>query len=356
MNMRNELWYLGLPKAKASAERAVYLEKHGWDGLMFPDTQCIANDAYIEMAMCVGATKTLKFSTGVTNPITRDCSVMASMLSTLQEESNGRMRVGIGRGDSAAGHIGKKGASLKEMREFLSNLQAYLGGEVATRDGVESRLLWIKERQMEKVPVDVAGTGPKMIEMAALLGDGICLAVGGNPQRISAKVQQVEEILDRVGRPREDFTISLLMPGTVNHDIEVARDNIRGVTGVITRFSGMSPAAAADLPEADRDIVMRIAREYRLQDHGLKNSLHAQNIPDEFLDREAIVGSPEVALARLEEFYSLGVDRVWLTCGSFDSEPETIEESISLISTEVLPKLRASRAVPADIQVTRVSM
>ena len=337
---RKELWYLGLPMAKASVERAMYLEDHGWDGLMFPDTQCIANDAYIEMAMCVAATKTLKFSTGVTNPITRDCSVLASMVSTLQEESNGRIRMGIGRGDSAAGYIGKKGASLKEMREFLSNLQAYLAGETVNRDGRESRLLWIRDRLIDKVPVDVAGTGPKMIEMAALLGDGICIAVGGNPQRISAKVQLVEEILARVGRPREDFTISVLLPGTVNHDIDVARDNIRGVTGVISRFSGMSPAAAADLPEAEREVVMRIASEYRLQDHGLKNSTHARNIPDFFLDQEAIVGSPEAALARLEEIYGLGVDRIWLTCGSFDSDPRTVEESISLISTEVLPKLR----------------
>ena len=48
--MRKELWPLGLPRAKASAEHAVYLEKNGWDGPMFPDIQRIANDAYIEMA------------------------------------------------------------------------------------------------------------------------------------------------------------------------------------------------------------------------------------------------------------------------------------------------------------------
>jgi 5,10-methylenetetrahydromethanopterin reductase len=340
MIMRKELWYLGLPKAKASVKRAKFLEAHGWDGLMFPDTQCIAHDVYIEMAMCVTATTKLKFSTGVTNPITRDCSVVASMLATLQEESNGRMRVGIGRGDSAAAHIGKKGASLKEMREFLTNLQGYLGGKSVTRDEAQSRLLWLDSNQAEKVPVDIAGTGPKMIEMAALLGDGICLAVGGNTQRISAKVKMVEEILDRVGRPRDDFTISLLISGTVNYNAQIARDNIRGATGVMSRFSGMSAAAAADLPEEDRDIVMRIAREYRVQDHGLQHSLHARNMPNDFLDRETISGPPDLALERLEEIYSLGVDRVWLTCASFDSEPEIVEESISLISTEVLPKLR----------------
>ena len=87
---------------------------------------------------------------------------------------------------------------------------------------------------------------------------------------------------------------------------------------------------------------MRIASEYRLQDHGLKNSTHAKNIPDFFLDREAIVGPPEMALARLEEIYSLGVDRIWLTSASFDSDPDTVQESISHISTAVLPKLRDS--------------
>ena len=248
--MRRELWYIGLARAHHSAQRAVYLEDHGWDGLMFPDTQCIANDAYIEMAMCVASTRRLHFSTGVTNPVTRDSSVVASAVSTLQEESGGRMSLAIGRGDSAAAYIGKEGASLKEMRRFLTELQAYLSGDSVDREGRESRLLWLKERGIAKVPVDIAGTGPKMIEMAALLGDGICLAVGGDPGRIASKVQQVEEILDRVGRPREDFTISLLMTGTVNHDLELARDNIRGVTGTVIRFSGMSAAAAADLPAA----------------------------------------------------------------------------------------------------------
>jgi 5,10-methylenetetrahydromethanopterin reductase len=211
---------------------------------------------------------------------------------------------------------------------------------------VDSRLLWIGERNLKKVPVDIAGTGPKMIEMAALLGDGICLAVGGNAERIATKVRQVEDVLERVGRPRDEFTISLLMPGTVNHDIQVARDNIRGVVGTTARFSGMSPDAAEDLPPADREVVLRIAREYRFQDHCLRHTTHAKNIPDDFLDREAIIGSPESALARLDEIYSLGVDRVWLTCGSFDSEPEVIEESISLLSTEVLPELKTRGQTP----------
>jgi hypothetical protein len=99
---------------------------------------------------------------------------------------------------------------------------------------------------------------------------------------------------------------------------------------------------ACNHPNGDRDIVMRIAREYRVQDHGLQHSIHAQNIPNDFLDRETKSGAPDRAFERLEEIYSQGVDRVWLTCASFDSESEVVEESISLISTDVLPRLRAS--------------
>jgi len=89
---------------------------------------------------------------------------------------------------------------------------------------------------------------------------------------------------------------------------------------------------------------MRIAREYRLQDHAQINSLHAHNIPDGYIDREAIVGTPDIAVSRLQEIYDVGIDRIWLAGGSFDSDPEVIDESVTLLSTEVLPKLKRKQS------------
>jgi len=46
-------------------------------------------------------TTSMRLGTCVTNPATRDPSVTASALATLDEISGGRMDLGIGRGDSS---------------------------------------------------------------------------------------------------------------------------------------------------------------------------------------------------------------------------------------------------------------
>lgn len=65
-------------------------ERDGWDGLYFPDTQCLAGDIYSAMCLAAKATKHLKVGTAVTNPVTRHPSVTASAIATVQVESDGR--------------------------------------------------------------------------------------------------------------------------------------------------------------------------------------------------------------------------------------------------------------------------
>lgn len=336
-----EWWILGWPTARQSSLLAKQCEAAGWDGLLFADTQCLAHDSYVQLAMCVARTERIKLGTGVTNPVTRDPAVTAAAIATLQEESGGRMHLGIGRGDSSLGYIGQAPAPISKLEAYLRTLQTYLGGGVVDRDGFPSRLTWLSETE-PRVPVDVAGTGPRVTRIAAELADGITLAVGAMPERLARKVREVEGFLRDAGRSRASFTISAYVNCAVHDDLAAARDVVRGTAAVVARFSGLHGGkAAADLADEDRNVVVTLAKRYDMAQHASSAATHARDLPDDFIDRFAAIGPAGVVEKRLRELASAGVDRLVLVWGSRDADPKAVESSIKALSEEVLPAMRA---------------
>src|SRR2546425_7280411 len=175
-----EFWMLTWPIAGRTAEVAKLCEATGWDGLLVTDTQCLAAEALVELSLGVAATSRIRLGTGVTNPVTRDPAVLASAFHTLQQESRGRMSLGIGRGDSSLAHIGAAPAPIKVLEDYVVRVQRYLRGEVVERDGFPSRLHTLTPVEQPKVPLDVAGTGKRVIALAARHAEGLTLAVGAD--------------------------------------------------------------------------------------------------------------------------------------------------------------------------------
>jgi 5,10-methylenetetrahydromethanopterin reductase len=250
------------------------------------------------------------------------------------------MSLGIGRGDSSLAHIGKHAAPLSALETFLVRLQRYLRGEVVDRDGFASRLV-THASDLPKVPVDIAGTGPRVIAMAARHAEGLTLGVGANPERIAAKVREAEAGLAALGRSREGFTISAYVNVGVADRIEDARELVRGATSVTARFSGMHGGSGSDgLAAPERDAVLALAERYDMAYHGSSQAPHARALPDAFLDGFAAIGDAARVTDRLRAIAETGVDRIVVIAGSLGVDMERIQRSVLAVSTEVLPKLR----------------
>lgn len=335
-----EYWMLTWPIAGRTVQVAKLCEASGWDGLLVTDTQCLAAEAIVQLSLCVAATQRLKLGTGVTNPVTRDAAVLASAFTTLQQESGGRMTLGIGRGDSSLAHIGKKPAPVAALEACVIQLQSYLRGEAVARDGFPSRLHALSTQP--KVPVDIAGTGKRVIALAARYADGLTLGVGANAPRIRTKLLEAEAALVAAGRSRREFTISAYVNVSVNDRIAAARDTVRGSVAVTARFSGMHGGAASEGLDADeRRAVLTLADNYDMAHHGSSAAPHARALPDEFVDHFAAIGDVAHVTERLRAIAATGVDRIVLIAGSLAVEPELIQQSIAALSTRVLPALRA---------------
>jgi 5,10-methylenetetrahydromethanopterin reductase len=336
-----QFWMLTWPIAGRTAQVARLCEATGWDGLLVTDTQCLAAEAIVQLSFCAAATARIRLGTGVTNPVTRDPAVLAGAFATLQQESGGRMTLGIGRGDSSLAHIGKHPASVSALESYVVQLQRYLRSESVDRDGFPSALHALAAQPQPKVPIDIAGTGNRVIALAARHADGLTLGVGASARRIQAKVHEAEAALSAAGRSRRDFSISAYVNVAVNDRIEIARETVRGSVAVTARFSGMHGGTASDGLDANgRRAVSTLADDYDMAHHGSSAAPHAKALPNDFIDGFAAIGDAARVTDRLREIAETGVDRIVLIAGSLAVDPELIAQSIGALSTRVLPALR----------------
>src|SRR5436189_3556462 len=117
------------------AELAARVEAWGFAGLLVADSQNLNADVWVELALAGAATERIALGPGVTNPVTRHPAVTASAALTLQQETDGRAVLGLGRGDSALAQIGRAPVPARELEEALVALQGYLRGEEVMLDG-----------------------------------------------------------------------------------------------------------------------------------------------------------------------------------------------------------------------------
>src|SRR6266436_7915073 len=105
------------------------IEAAGFDGAGILDSQLLSRDTFVILGQAAATTSRLTLFPAVTNPFTRHASVLAGGIQTVEELAPGRVQFVVGTGYTSASTIGRKPATLAEMRECLRTVRALLGGE-----------------------------------------------------------------------------------------------------------------------------------------------------------------------------------------------------------------------------------
>jgi 5,10-methylenetetrahydromethanopterin reductase len=352
-------WTGFAPRAGVSGKQAAQVEQDGWDGLVFPDTQCLTPDVYVSLATAAAATSTLLLAPGVTNPVTRDASVTAGAIWTLNIESGGRVSCGIGRGDSALAHLGLPPASVPAFERYLSELQTYLSGQgVAVSRGDDGRSLlaqavvtadapgeavlhWLPSSRgtLAKPPVFVTATGPRVIRAAARHADCVLLCVGADPERIQWGIQIARAVNPAV-------RIGVLLPVVVHKDVDAALDIGRTIVTGFARFQAMygfvqGPADAATSAEFHA-----IASSYQATAHFRSEGSHSSLGTIGFASRFGILGPADKCIDRLNQLVEMGVEDFLITGPRSQlngDTPEAISADHAFVA-DVLPAVREAAA------------
>jgi 5,10-methylenetetrahydromethanopterin reductase len=326
---------------------------------MFMDSQSLCADPYVRMGVWAAATERLKLSTGVTNPLTRHPAVTAAAAATVQSISGGRAILGIGRGDSALAYLGAAPAGLASFRRALQELQTLLGGgevafgshhslaDTASVDTlslggrpVGSRLQWLPQG-LPKVPLDVAATGPKVIELCAPIAERVTFSVGAIPERVGwgldlARTARKKEGLDEAG---VSYGVQIIV--VCHPDLEAVRKVATSMVAPLARFQVIQGDAAGPKSGSDSENFAAIRTGYDMTKHAVvlsDDKIKGATLSWDFVRRFAIVGPPDHCIERLLQLASLGIERFVIVGPGY--YPEAGPSSRSLFVREVLPAVR----------------
>ena len=328
-----------IPQPKRAAQNARMAEDLGFASLILPDSQNLAPEVWGQLMLAAQATSRIRLGPGVTNSVTRDPAVTASAALSLQVESGGRAVLGIGRGDSSVQRIGKTLDPVASFERHLAMLQAYLRGDAVERDGFSSRLEWLPEVRVPKVPVEVAATGRRVIEVAARQADRICFAVGADPEHLGAALVHARDAARAAGRDPASITYGAFVNCVVLDDVAVARDALRGAVATFARFSAMRGSDPERLPAPLRRAVLYLREHYDMRDHTRTGVAHTAGIEDDFVDWYAIAGPAETAVRRLRRLADLGLDFVHVIPGSTAMSRDVATASVLQLARDVVPAL-----------------
>lgn len=357
--MSVEVWTSGLGLPGLTVRQARVAEEEGWDGIGLVDSQNLAGDPYVELAMAAGVTERLKLATAVTNPVTRHPAVTATAIATVHGESGGRAVLGIGRGDSSLAHLGLAPAPVAVFERYLDRLQGYLRGEPqdfdlrsdAGRDlrssetlGMAggpstSRLRWLG-RDPRKVPVDVAATGPKVIAIAARLADRITFAVGSSPERIRWAIEVARAARAAAGLDETLHDVGVYVPVVVHPDRDFARRLVSGAVGSYARFSVMHGRVAGPIGEGQQARLEAVHHAYDMRSHFTHGSPQSKELDDGLIDTFGVAGPAAYCVDRLLELTSLGVRRIFVMAAGVGADLDEARASRARLVADVLPSLR----------------
>ncbi|MCM6775510.1 TIGR03842 family LLM class F420-dependent oxidoreductase [Nocardia sp. CDC159] len=299
------------PPASRVIELARLAETHGFSHAWTFDSHLLWEDPYVIYSQILAVTRKIVVGPMVTNPSTRDWTVIASTFATLNEMFGNRTICGIGRGDSALRAIGLPPATLGRLRESIGVIRELGNGRSARVGDTVVRFPWAGA---SRLPVWVAAYGPKALDLTGEVADGFILQLA-DPDITAWTVARVRAAAERAGRDPAAVTICVAAPAYVTdgskESLAHAREQCRwfgGMVGnhvadIVAKYGGNSevPAALTDY------IAGRTGYDYN--QHGRAGNTHAEFVPDAIVDRFCVLGTPEEHVHRLRELEALGVDQ-----------------------------------------------
>src|SRR4029453_9353162 len=150
------------------------------------------------LALAAAATERIKLGHCVTNPGTREPTVLASAYATLHDISNGRMVMGIGRGDSARRYIGQQPVKVAEFERRCRMIKDFMNGRQVNWNEKELQLKWVRS-ELPEIEMWVAGYGPKALAVAGRVGDGVIIQLA-DPEIIQWIMGTARAAAEEAGR------------------------------------------------------------------------------------------------------------------------------------------------------------
>jgi probable F420-dependent oxidoreductase len=294
------------------------------------DSHILWQESYATLALAADRTEKIKLGHFVTNPGIRNPTVTASWYATMQDISNGRMVMGIGRGDSSRRVVGLQPVKVAEFERRCRMIKDLMNGREVEWNDKQLKLEWARS-ELGEIPMWIAGYGPKALAVAGRVADGVIIQLA-DPQIIQWIMNTARAAAEEAGRDPSELKCIVGAPSHITDDIASAREQVRWfpamvsnhVMDLIERYGWDS-----EIPAALTDYV-KARKFYDYKEHSRVGARHGEFVTDEICDRFCVLGTAEEATKKLKELESVGVDQfnVYLMTHGQDEQLEAYGRDI----------------------------
>jgi 5,10-methylenetetrahydromethanopterin reductase len=277
----------------------------GYANLWLTDSSLHARNSYAYLTLAALTSSRLVLGTAVTNPVTRHPAVSAVAAATVDEISEGRMILGIGAGDRPLLALGLRPARLASLQAAIHAIRAlWSGASVTTQDDSFSLAdAHLRFGARADIPIYISASGPKTLELAGEVADGVILLVGLFAEALEWALEHVDRGAARAGRPRPH--VAVFAYGAIDDDASVALEAARSIAAW---FPQTAPVIC-ELAGVDAELVARVRERYEGGEFQ-EAADAAKLLPDDFVRMVALAGDAAHARDRIEAVAAAGADSV----------------------------------------------
>jgi alkanesulfonate monooxygenase SsuD/methylene tetrahydromethanopterin reductase-like flavin-dependent oxidoreductase (luciferase family) len=335
-------------------------EKRGFTHAWLYDSQMLASDVYAALALCAANTKKIFLGPGVTNPASRIAPLTACSIASINALAPGRAILGIGTGNTARRTLGMPAARLEVLREHVRVCRDLLEGKTtAYQEGERRRMIRFLNPKSgainikKKVPIYVSASGPKTLELAGEIADGVILFGAVSPSLIDFCMSHVRTGAERAGRdPRKIYTLCmtafyLTKPGEKLQTPRVQKAVGPFVTSSSNIFAFSCPNPA-DLPADLRDDLVAFKTAYRAPDESIETrhltlysdylqgfkKEHETLVTEKMIRATTLTGTRDEVMESIQAMQKAGIKQVAIQ--AVTDPKETIES----FSKEIIRRMK----------------
>ena len=286
-------------------EMATHVEALGFDYLWLTESSLHARDPYQLLALAAQVTTNLRLGTAVTNPVTRHPALTAVAAATLAEIAGDRSILGIGTGDRPLAALGAKPARLAELAAAVKAIRRLLADDCVTSEGSNFSLVnaQLRFNARADLPIYLSASGPKTLELAGAIADGVILLCGLEPTVVKWALDRVDVGAEKAQRPRPH--VAIFVYGVIDENEDRA---IASARSIAAWFPQTAPNYC-DLVGLDPEITRAVRESYSGGEFH-EATKAAALLPTKFVQKMAVAGNRDRISTQLSALQKTGVDSI----------------------------------------------
>jgi 5,10-methylenetetrahydromethanopterin reductase len=282
------------------------IEAAGFDELWVCDSSLHGREVWSYLTLAATASQRLSLGPNCTHPYTRHPAITLNACATLHELSGGRAQLALGAGDRPVTELGCRPAPVAVVREMVALLRRLWAGETVDAAGP----IRLKGARLScglgaPLPIYVAASGPRMLEMAGEVADGVLFFSGVHPVCVEWALEKIRTGMIRAQRAPGSLDVACTIAGSLSDDVDRARAECVPVAAWFPQTSPGYATLVGVPPEAVHAI--RTAYAGGHFDAARRAFAH---VTDPMVEAFTVAGPAELWVRRIKEVVALGVSHV----------------------------------------------